>query len=165
MCGDIRKRVENKQVVIGFGHWFTIHRRPAPSGDQTGGETAFRRRRLVEDVTPHRRPSGNGDVGDQKMFPNPDWLFGGLLQHDGRPYRNVLTLPVCHRPRYRLGGTLLNSVRTTKLFALPGFNYTGQDRPFVPPTKALPPKPSKSKTGVKFHVRTIYFERSPRLRP
>lgn len=69
---DIRKRVENKEVVIGFGHpVYTIadprHQVIKRVAKQLAG------RRLAEDVQ-HRRSPGNGDVGEQKMFPNLDWF-------------------------------------------------------------------------------------------
>lgn len=101
---DIRKRVENKEVVIGFGHpVYTIdHRRPAPPGDQTRGKAALAGRRLAEDVQ-HRRSPGNSDVGEQKDVPQSRLVLRCFLQHDGCSHRDVHTT-VCYRPRHWLGG-------------------------------------------------------------
>lgn len=98
---DIRKRVENKEVVIGFGHpVYTIadprHQVIKRVAKQLAG------RRLAEDVQ-HRRSPGNGDVGEQKDVPQSRLVLCCFLQHDGRSHRDVHTT-VCYRPRHRLGG-------------------------------------------------------------
>ncbi|VEB62673.1 2-methylcitrate synthase [Salmonella enterica subsp. enterica] len=99
---DIRKRVENKEVVIGFGHpVYTIAdprhqviKRVAKQLSEEGGSLKmYHIADRLETVM----------WGDQKDVPESRLVFGGLLQHDGRPYRNVHPA-VCHRPRYRLGG-------------------------------------------------------------
>jgi 2-methylcitrate synthase len=59
---DIRRRVENKEVVIGFGHPST-RLRPAQQGDQGSGAQAVEGAG-DEDVR-HRRAPGNGD-GDAR---------------------------------------------------------------------------------------------------
>lgn len=98
---DIRKRVENKEVVIGFGHpVYTIadprHQVIKRVAKQLAG------RRLAEDVQ-HRRSPGNSDVGEQKDVPQSRLVLRCFLQHDGRSYRDVHPT-VCYRPRHRLGG-------------------------------------------------------------
>lgn len=98
---DIRKRVENKEVVIGFGHpVYTIadprHQVIKRVAKQLAG------RRFAEDVQ-HRRSPGNGDVGEQKDVPQSRLVLRCFLQHDGRSHRDVHTT-VCYRPRHRLGG-------------------------------------------------------------
>lgn len=98
---DIRKRVENKEVVIGFGHpVYTIadprHQVIKRVAKQLAG------RRLAEDVQ-HRRSPGNGDVGEQKDVPQSRLVLRCFLQHDGRSHRDVHTT-VCYRPCHWLGG-------------------------------------------------------------
>lgn len=98
---DIRKRVENKEVVIGFGHpVYTIadprHQVIKRVAKQLAG------RRLAEDVQ-HRRSPGNGDVGEQKDVPQSRLVLRCFLQHDGCSHRDVHTT-VCYRPRHWLGG-------------------------------------------------------------
>ncbi len=69
---DIRKRVENKEVVIGFGHpVYTIAdprhqviKRVAKQLSQEGGSLK------MYNIADRR----NSDVGEQKMFPNLDWF-------------------------------------------------------------------------------------------
>lgn len=97
---DIRKRVENKEVVIGFGHpVYTIadprHQVIKRVAKQLAG------RRFAEDVQ-HRRSPGNGD-GRAKDVPQSRLVLRCFLQHDGRSHRDVHTT-VCYRPRHRLGG-------------------------------------------------------------
>lgn len=98
---DIRKRVENKEVVIGFGHpVYTIadprHQVIKRVAKQLAG------RRLAEDVQ-HRRSPGNSDVGEQKDVPQSRLVLRCFLQHDGCSHRDVHTT-VCYRPRHWLGG-------------------------------------------------------------
>lgn len=97
---DIRKRVENKEVVIGFGHpVYTIadprHQVIKRVAKQLAG------RRVAEDVQ-HRRSPGNGDVGEQRCSQSR-LVLRCFLQHDGRSHRDVHPT-VCYRPRHRLGG-------------------------------------------------------------
>lgn len=98
---DIRKRVENKEVVIGFGHpVYTIadprHQVIKRVAKQLAG------RRLAEDVQ-HRRSPGNSDVGEQKDVPQSRLVLRCFLQHDGCSHRDVHTT-VCYRSRHWLGG-------------------------------------------------------------
>lgn len=98
---DIRKRVENKEVVIGFGHpVYTIadprHQVIKRVAKQLAG------RRLAEDVQ-HRRSPGNSDVGEQKDVPQSRLVLRCFLQHDGCSHRDIHTT-VCYRPRHWLGG-------------------------------------------------------------
>jgi 2-methylcitrate synthase len=98
---DIRKRVENKEVVIGFGHpVYTIAdprhqviKRVAKQLSQEGG--SLKMYNIADRL--------EGDVGNEKDVPQPRLVLGGLLQHDGRSHRNVHPA-VRHRPRHRLGG-------------------------------------------------------------
>ena len=69
---DIRRRVADKEVIIGFGHpVYTI----ADPRNHVIKEVA---RKLVRGGRRHehvrdRRAHRDGDVGEKKMFPNLDW--------------------------------------------------------------------------------------------
>ena len=80
---DIRRRVEMKQVIIGFGHpVYTI----ADPRNKVIKDVA---RRLSDDGgrhedVRHRRAAGVGDVGREEDVPEPRLVLRGQLPHDGR---------------------------------------------------------------------------------
>ncbi len=98
---DIRNRVANKEVVIGFGHpVYTISdprnvviKEVARSLSQAAGST--------EDVR-HRRAPRIGDVGSEKDVPEPGLVLGRVVPHDGRADRDVHAA-VRHLAHLRLG--------------------------------------------------------------
>jgi hypothetical protein len=98
---DIRNRVANKEVVIGFGHpVYTI----SDPRNKVIKEVARKlsQRRLDEDVR-HRRAPGIGHVGSQEDVPEPGLVLGRVVPHDGRADRDVHAA-VRHLAHLRLGG-------------------------------------------------------------
>ncbi|KAF1852371.1 hypothetical protein Lal_00037100 [Lupinus albus] len=95
---DIRRRVENKEVVIGFGHpVYTI----SDPRNKVIKEVA--RKLSKEADVRHRRTPGNGHVGHQEDVPQPGLVLGRVLPHDGRADGDVYAA-VRHRPHLGLGG-------------------------------------------------------------
>ena len=103
---DIRTRVANKEVIIGFG---VHHRRPAQPGDQGGGAGAVAGGRRHEALR-HRRAHRGGDAGSQEDVPQPRLVLGGRLPHDGHPHRDVHAA-VRHRAHHRLVGARHRAAR------------------------------------------------------
>ena len=67
---DIRKRVDAKEVVIGFGHPVYTIADPRNKVIKEVARRLSRRRRIDEDVR-HRRPDRGGDVGRQEDVRQP----------------------------------------------------------------------------------------------
>ena len=80
---DIRRRVENKEVVIGFGHpVYTISdprnkviKEVAKKLSKEAGNT---------EAVQHRRAARNGDVGREEDVPESRLVQRGVVSHDGR---------------------------------------------------------------------------------
>jgi 2-methylcitrate synthase len=70
---DIRERVANKEIVIGFGH-------PVYTVSDPRNEVIDVRRRFASRI---------GDVGIEKHVPQPGLVFRGFLQPDGGSDRHV----------------------------------------------------------------------------
>jgi 2-methylcitrate synthase len=73
---DIRARVENKEVVIGFGHpVYTI---------------SDPRNKVIKDVALRHRGSSRGcNVGCQENVREPRLVLGSVISHDGCTHSNV----------------------------------------------------------------------------
>jgi 2-methylcitrate synthase len=93
---DIRRRVENKEVVIGFGHPVYTISDPRNKVIKEVARKLSEGSRLDQDVR-HRRTPGNGDVGHQEDVPQPGLVLGRVLPHDGRADRDVHALFVIAR--------------------------------------------------------------------
>ena len=91
---DIRKRVEAKQVVIGFGH-------AAQQGDQGSCAPTVGTCRFDEDVR-HRRSHRIDDVGREEDVREPRLVQRHQLPHAWRSDVDVYTA-FRHRPYVRLG--------------------------------------------------------------
>ena len=85
---DMRRRVENKEVIIGFGHPRLHDRRPAQQGDQGARAQPVAGRREPQDVR-DRRPDRGGHGGREEDVREPRLVFRGVLPHDGRAHRDV----------------------------------------------------------------------------
>ena len=98
---DIRKRIAQREVVIGFGHAvYTI----ADPRNKVIKEVARRLSKAggLDEAVRHRRPH-RGDDGDaKKMFANLDWFSADQLPHARRADRDVYAA-VRDRAHLRLG--------------------------------------------------------------
>ena len=80
---DIRARVANKEVIIGFGHPVYTISDPRNQVIKEVARGLSREAGDIEDVR-HRRAHRDGDVGAKKMFPEPRLVLRRLLSPDGR---------------------------------------------------------------------------------
>lgn len=85
---DIRKRVENKEVIIGFGHpVYTISDPRNEVIKSVAKELAVADGNTRMFDIAERLESVMWEV--KKMFPQPGLVLGRVLPHHGRPYRHV----------------------------------------------------------------------------
>jgi homoaconitase/3-isopropylmalate dehydratase large subunit len=99
---DIRRRVEAKEVVIGFGHPVYTVSDPRNVVIKGVAKSLSRRSRLDQDVR-HRRAPRERDVGGQEDVPQPRLVQRRELPHDGRAHGHVHAA-VRHRAHLGLGG-------------------------------------------------------------
>ncbi len=85
---DIRRRVENKEVVIGFGHpVYTISdpRNKVIKEDREETGEGSRQHPALR----YRRAPGNRDVGREEDVPQSRLVQRSVVSHDGRAHRHV----------------------------------------------------------------------------
>jgi 2-methylcitrate synthase len=80
---DIRRRVENKEVVIGFGHPVYTVSDPRNKIIKSVAQQLSKDAGQHEDVL-HRGASRDGDVGRQEDVREPRLVQRGVVPHDGR---------------------------------------------------------------------------------
>ncbi len=97
---DIRRRVANKEIVIGFGHpVYTVARSAQRHHQARGGEAREGGRR--PQAVPDRRAHRIADVGHQEDVPEPRLVQRGELSPHGRADVDVHAA-VRHVPRHRV---------------------------------------------------------------
>ncbi len=99
---DIRRRVEAKQVIIGFGHAVYTIADPRNKVIKEVARRLSQHAGIDEDVR-HRRPDRGDDVGREEDVRQPRLVQRHQLPHAGRADGDVHAA-VRHRPHQRLGG-------------------------------------------------------------
>ena len=128
---DIRRRVESKEVVIGFGHPVYTIGDPRNKVIKDVARTLSQAARRHEDVR-HRRAPRNGDVGREEDVREPRLVLGGQLSHDGRADRDVHAA-VRDLAHLGLGGARDRAAHRRQDHPAVGANYIGpEDQTFVP---------------------------------
>ena len=127
---DIRRRVEAREVVIGFGHpVYTI----ADPRSQVIKEVArplsvyagsLRLYEIAERIESTMQQT-------KRMFPNLDWFSAVSLPPDGHPHRDVHA-DLRHGPHRRLGAHVIEQRQDNKIIR-PSARYIGpENRPLSP---------------------------------
>ena len=98
---DIRKRVEAKQVIIGFGHAVYTIADPRNKVIKEVARRLSQQAGIDEDVR-HRRPHRGDDVGREEDVRQPRLVLRRQLPHAGRADGDVHAA-VRHRAHVRLG--------------------------------------------------------------
>ena len=110
---DIRARVANKEVVIGFGHPVYTIADPRNKVIKEVAQQLSKEARRQQDVR-HRRAHRDGDVGREEDVPEPRLVQRGQLSHDGRADGDVHAA-VRHLAHVGLGArTSSSSASTTR---------------------------------------------------
>jgi 2-methylcitrate synthase len=97
---DIRARVANKEVIIGFGHRSTRFPTRATRSSRAS-RAGSREQRRHQEVLDRRAPRSGHEAGEEHVS-EPRLVLGGVLSPDGRANRDVHAA-VRHRAHHRLG--------------------------------------------------------------